>query len=132
MAHTPEEILKQRVQLYAASFGTYWKNSSGAFTDKTGRLVRFGLGNVSADINRRFKSSDDIGVTPVLILPEHVGRIMGIFTAFEFKRPDKPINFNDKRVVAQKAYHDLVRGQGGFAGFVRDEADVLRIIGYGK
>lgn len=50
--------------LLAPRYGArLWRNNSGALRDARGRLVRFGLGNVSAELNRLWKSSDLIGHT---------------------------------------------------------------------
>ena len=77
-----EAVIQSQVRLAAAQRGiTLWRNQSGACYDETGRLIRYGLANDSAQLNRRMKSSDLIGITPILVEPYHVGRALGVFTA---------------------------------------------------
>ena len=83
-----EAVVQQQVQLAMARLGAQiWRNNSGACTDDTGRLIRYGLGNSSAALNAAIKSSDLIGITPVQIQPYHVGQTFGVFTAIEVKKP---------------------------------------------
>lgn len=140
-----ETVVQQRTRLEHCRLpgAQNWRNNNGACTDDTGRLIRYGLGNVSAQLNAVIKSSDLIGITPVLIEPRHVGYWLGVFTALECKPSDwrMPIpiagrEMKDqpeatKRAFAQLAFHDIVRASCGFAGFVTDPADVHRIIGRG-
>lgn len=137
---TSEAVVQQRAWLEHAPFGVMWRNNSGACTDATGRLVRYGLGNDSAQINKVMKSSDLIGITPTLITPEMVGYYLGVFTAMETKpsnwKMPTPIagrKFEDqpeatKRAIAQAHFHDIVRANCGYAGFVTDPRDIYGII----
>lgn len=119
-----------RLQLpFIAPGSQIWRNQSGAMIDQNGRLVRFGLCNDSAQLNRRFKSSDLIGVTPTLITQAMVGYHLGVFTALEAKPPGWHLTPGDDRGHAQAAYHGLVRDACGFAGFVTSVDDMRRIIG---
>ena len=112
-------------QLGALAF----RNNSGACTDETGRLIRYGLGNDSAQLNAEIKSSDLIGCTPTLIQPHMVGYYLGVFTALEVKPSGWHLTPGDKRGQAQAKFHRIVREACGFAGFVTDPSDVYRIIG---
>lgn len=112
-----------------------WRNNNGAATmideqdpDGTGRYVRFGLGNDSAKLNKAWKSSDLIGITPVQILPHHVGRTFGVFTAVEVKKPDWHLVPSDKRGHAQQNFMNSVASFGGFAGFAQSVDDMRRIV----
>lgn len=96
--------------------GRTWRNNSGAFKDDTGRLVRYGLGNVSANINKIMKTSDLIGITPV-ICP--CGHRYGIFTAYECKKPGWRLQPSDERAAAQLAFGKLVVSLGGIFQFVQ-------------
>jgi hypothetical protein len=115
--------------------GQIWRNNSGAslmVDDTTGqtRMVRYGLGNDSAQLNKEIKSSDLIGITPVLITPAMVGYWLGVFTAYECKPPGWKLRPSDDRALAQAKFHDIVRASCGFAGFVSDPAaDIPRIVG---
>lgn len=123
-----EALIQQQGQLFFAGIGVSWRNNVGACIDNTGRMVRYGLCNDSKQLNEKIKSSDEIGITPTLIMPHHVGKVFGVFTALEYKEEDWKFRPSDKRAVAQLRYHDIVRAHGGFAGFAQSNADILRII----
>ena len=111
-----EQHVQTAVTLAAAARGIrLWRNNSGAVMDDTGRLVRYGLGNTSEKVNKAFKSSDLIGITPV----EYAGRRFGVFTAIECKAPGwkGPSNERDR---AQSAFLAVVAAAGGIAKFLND------------
>ena len=82
-----ERAVQQRCMLEVANAGgMIWRNNVGAYVDEHGNMVRYGLNNQSAQQNRAAASSDLIGITPVVIRPDHVGRTLGVFTAIECKR----------------------------------------------
>lgn len=130
---TSETTVQQltRVRHCEVTGGQIWRNNSGACTDDTGRLVRYGLGNDSAQLNAVIKSSDLIGITPTLITPAMVGYTLGVFTAYEIKPSGWHQTPGDKRASAQARFHDIVRAACGYAGFVTSPDDILRIIGRG-
>lgn len=112
-----EAYVSSQVRLDEARRGNLlWRNNVGALQDTNGRWVRFGLANDSAALNKKIKSSDLIGITPVLITPAHVGQIIGQFTALETKRGGWKYT-GDDREVAQSAYLNLVTSHGGRASF---------------
>ena len=90
-----------------------WRNNSGAFKDETGRLVRYGLANTGAAINKVIKTSDLIGIGPG-----------GQFWALECKAPGWKFRQSDKRAVAQLAFIKLVLSRGGMAKFVTGVEDL--------
>lgn len=104
-----------------------WRNNSGVGTDDSGRVVRFGLGNDSAKINKVFKMGDLIGITPVTVTPDMVGHPVGVFTMAEVKKPGwrKPSNDRER---AQAAAILCVQKLGGYAGFVSDVSHYLEMI----
>ncbi len=112
----------------ARSGALVWRNNVGACTDDTGRVIRYGLGNDSAQLNRVIKSSDLIGCVPVVIQPHHVGMTIGAFLAVECKHPDWHLTPGDQRGQAQAKFIDLVRSVGGLGGFVTDPQQVHGII----
>lgn len=127
---TTETVNQQQARLLMARIGAQvWRNNSGACTDDTGRLIRYGLGNDSAQLNKVIKSSDLIGIVPVRIEPHMVGYHLGVFTALEVKPSGWKLRPSDDRGHAQAKFHQIVRDACGFAGFVTDPSDVLRIIG---
>lgn len=128
-----ETVNQQRSRLLHCQLtnGVNWRNNSGACTDETGRLIRYGLGNDSAQLNASVKSSDLIGITPEWAYIERFGwRWVGVFTALEIKPSGWSLRPGDARGLAQAKFHDIVTGVGGFAGFITDpETDIRRIIG---
>lgn len=112
-----ESEIQQRIQIEAAMHGCIlMRNNSGALLDKDGRLIRYGLGNVSEKYNEIMKSSDLIGITTLVITPDMLGKKIGVFTAIEAKSGDWKWK-NTKREIAQKNFIDWVIASGGFAGF---------------
>ncbi len=125
-----ESEIQQLIQLDARSIDCHlMRNNSGALEDKTGRLVRFGLNNISQSVNDSIKSSDLIGFTRVLITPEHVGQVLAVFTAIEVKREDWKPSPVDKRERAQFAFLQWVNSFGGIAGFANSVAAFRRVMG---
>lgn len=126
MAETP---VQKRVRLEAARLNVdLWRNNSGVLKNDEGIPVRYGLCNDSAKLNERIKSSDLIGITPIMITPDMVGQVVGVFTAVECKKAGWKFSESDKRAVAQSRFHDIVRRAGGFAGFACDLDELRRIL----
>lgn len=124
-----EEPVKQRVRLRLSELGRInWRNNVGAATDATGRVIRYGLGNDSEALNKKFKSSDLVFVNPVLITPDMIGRVIGQWGAVETKHSDWYMTPGDDRAIAQLAWIRLVRQYGGIGGFATGSGDVDRII----
>jgi hypothetical protein len=116
-----EAAVQSAIQIEAGRRGaSLMRNNNGACLDDTGRMVRYGLGNSSSKINRVFKSSDLIGITP-RAMPD--GTILGIFTAVEVKTPGwtKPKN---ERERAQSSFLSHVRALGGIGLFAQSVKDV--------
>jgi len=123
-----ESAVQSHTRLELARMGALaYRNNVGACEDKQGRIIRYGLCNESAQMNRALKSSDLIGVTPVLIQPHHVGRTLGVFTAIECKHSDWHMTPGDARAQAQQRFIDLIRSVGGIGGFVTDPGQVRQI-----
>ena len=110
-----------------------WRNNSGAgeFTDEYGktRYVRFGLGNQSAPLNKKWKSADLIGMIPMVIQQRHIGHTIGRFLAVETKPEGWVLKPSDKRAQAQSNFLNSVASFGGLAGFAQSVNDFKRIIG---
>ncbi len=119
-----ESVVQQEIQLEAAKYGiVLWRNNSGAgkfVDDETGNTsyVRFGLGNISKEQNKKIKSSDLIGIIPPT----------GRFIAIECKREGWKYT-GTAREKAQKAFIDFVIARGGIASFCSSVDDFLRLIG---
>lgn len=94
-----------------------WRNNVGAAFSKTGSFIRFGLGNESALVNSQLKSSDLIGIKPVVITQDMVGKTIGQFVSFEVKKP-KWVYSETHREKAQFNWIELINKYGGYAKFI--------------
>lgn len=113
-----EAAVQQVIRLEAAPKGIrIWRNNVGVLKDERGVPVRFGLCNDSKKINEQIKSSDLIGIRPVLIQPHMVGMTIGQFVAREVKAPNWKLLSGDKRAQAQLRFIQLVQSLGGDACF---------------
>lgn len=109
------------VRLKASEAGyTLFRNNVGAAYDRTGRFIRYGLANDSAQMNKSLKSSDLIGIRPVLIDPTHLGRTIGQFVALECKRSSWKYR-GTQRERAQEKFLTLIASNGGYARFSTGE-----------
>lgn len=125
-----ESTVASHIRLDAAYQGVdLWRNNVGAFQDETGRWIRYGLCNDSPKTAKYVKSSDYIGMTPITITPDMLGKTVAVFTAVETKPSDWKYNPSDQRSAAQNAFHEIVKRAGGFAGFARTVEEFRRIIG---
>ena len=129
---TPEGKASDKVRLRCSQWGSrLFRNNSGVLPDQNGRPVRFGLGNESKKLNTEFKSGDYIGITPVTITQEMVGKTIGVFTNIEVKAEgfnEKPFYRSNQREYGQKNFINMIRKLGGLAGFATDESDVDHIV----
>jgi len=114
-----ESTVQQEIQIEARYYGcTLLRNNSGALKDQGGRLVRFGLGNISKQHSDNSKSSDLIGILQIIITPEMVGKTVGVFVALEVKKEEWSINKKlDKHEIAQANFINWIRSIGGIASF---------------
>jgi len=114
-----ESFVQDQQRLFASQCGArVWRNNVGAFKPETGGFVRYGLCNDTKALNKQLKSSDLIGIRPVLITPERVGTTIGQFVALEVKESNWKWR-NTEREQAQLRYISLVASLGGFARFIR-------------
>lgn len=123
---TPEAKASQIVRLRCSDWGSrLFRNNNGMAYSPTGQPIFFGLGNEGRNGNKVMKSSDFIGVTPVTITPEMVGKTVGVFTSIEVKADGfklKP-EYNPKsREHAQDKWNKMVIMNGGIAGFASDQS----------
>jgi len=131
MTDETESAVTAKIKLAASRFGgIMWRNNSGAVTmgeAPNQRHIRYGLGNQSVKVNKHFKSSDLIGITPVFITPAHVGQIIGRFTAGEVKRGNWVWSGSEAE-QAQWKYLNVVTRLGGLGCFMKSEEDYLKCI----
>jgi hypothetical protein len=116
-----EAAVQNVVRMEASRKGIkLFRNNVGAMQDETGRVVRYGLANDSAAMNKVIKSADLVGIRPVLIEPGHVGTLIGQFVSREIKAAGWRYT-GTPREVAQLAWAQLITANGGNAGFATGE-----------
>lgn len=119
MAGKSEAAVQNAERLKASELGgRLWRNNVGAYKPKGGGFVRYGLCNDTEQLNEQLKSSDLIGIFPLLIQPQHVGTIVGQFWAIECKEGDWA-GVTDEHEKAQEAFGHLVIALGGRFQFSR-------------
>lgn len=112
-----EAWAQSAVRLEAGQKGiACFRNNVGALKDEQGRLVRYGLANDSAQMNKVIKSHDLIMCRPILIEPWHVGHKFGQFVSREIKAPGWQYT-GQGREPAQLAFGNLINSCGGDAAF---------------
>ena len=112
-----EAAIQTRIRLEATKKGCrVWRNNvGGTYTDE-GSFIRYGLANDSKQMNNLIKSSDLIGIRPLLITQDHVGHVIGQFIAREVKAANWSYS-GTKREEAQLNFLNIVAGMGGDAAF---------------
>jgi hypothetical protein len=117
VTHGSEARQQDLVRLEAAQKDIkLFRNNVGALKDKDGRLVRFGLANDNAAINKVLKSSDLIGWRKRIITPQMVGQHIAQFTAREMKPEDWTYS-GDEHEAAQLAFIELGLADGADMAF---------------
>lgn len=121
---TPEARVQDEARLLASKMGwRLFRNNVGVLKDERGVPVRYGICNDSPAMNKRIKSSDLIGIRPVVITPDMVGSTIGQFVAREIKRTGWKYKGTEHE-EAQLAFGTLVIGLGGDFKFWNGEGDL--------
>lgn len=121
---TPEARVQDEARLLASKMGwRLFRNNVGVLKDERGVPVRYGIANDSPAMNKRIKSSDLIGVRPVVITPDMVGSTIGQFVAREVKRGGWKYNGTEHE-EAQLRFGELVIGLGGDFKFWNGEGEL--------
>ena len=116
-----EAAIQTRIRLEASrKGGRLWRNNVGAGLLEDGTFIRWGVANDSKQMNKMIKSSDLIGIKPILITHEHVGQTFGQFVAREVK-PQSWRYGATEREQAQLKFLELVASLGGDAAFATEE-----------
>jgi len=119
-----EGAIQNRIRLEASQKGLrLFRNNVGACMDENGNFIRYGLANDSKKMNDLIKSSDLIGLRPLLIQQDHVGRIIGQFVAREVKAANWSYS-GTAREEAQLRFLELVTSLGGDAAFTNQEGSL--------
>jgi hypothetical protein len=108
---------------YARQGWRLWRNNSGVLEDRNGRPVRYGLANDSKQLNEQIKSGDLIGWRPLLVTPDLIGDVIAQFVSIEVKTRGWRHVPSDKRAAAQARWAEMIRREGGLAGFMIDPID---------
>jgi hypothetical protein len=123
-----EAKVQQVIRIRTSQLGwRMWRNNVGVLRDERGVPVRYGLANESTAVNKQIKSSDLIGIRPMLITPEMVGTVIGQFVSIEVKREGWHYTGTD-REVAQLRWLEMVRALGGYAQFSTGDIDIDTVV----
>ena len=121
---TPESRVQDEARLLASKMGwRLFRNNVGVLKDERGVPVRYGIANDSPAMNKRIKSSDLIGIRPVVITPDMVGSTIGQFVAREVKKAGWKYKGTEHE-EAQLAFGTLVIGLGGDFKFWNGEGEL--------
>lgn len=117
-----EAAVINKVKLEASKKGIrIWRNNVGAvYSADTKSFIRFGLANESKPMNMHIKSGDLIGIRPVTITMDMVGKTIGQFVSREAKHGNWQYK-GTEREIAQQRWIDLINSMGGDAAFANDE-----------
>lgn len=88
-----------------------FRNNVGAFKDRRGQWIRFGLCKGSSDL---------IGWRSVVITPEMVGKTVAVFASAEVKLPSTRVT------KEQELFIEEVKAAGGIAFIARSIDDLQR------
>ena len=121
---TPEARVQDEARLLASKMGwRLFRNNVGVLKDERGVPVRYGIANDSPAMNKRIKSSDLIGIRPVVITPDMVGSTIGQFVAREVKKAGWKYKGTEHE-EAQLAFGTLIIGLGGDFKFYSGEGEL--------
>ncbi|ATV25102.1 hypothetical protein [Pectobacterium phage PEAT2] len=121
---TPEARVQDEARLLASKMGwRLFRNNVGVLKDERGVPVRYGICNDSPAMNKRIKSSDLIGIRPVVITQDMVGSTIGQFVAREVKKAGWKYKGTEHE-KAQLAFGTLVIGLGGDFKFYSGEGEL--------
>lgn len=108
-----EARVQDEARLKASKLGwRLFRNNVGSLRDERGIPVRYGLCNDTPAMNKRVKSSDLIGIRPVIITPAMVGTTLGQFVAREVKREGWKYKGTEHE-QAQLRFGEIVTSLGG-------------------
>ena len=130
-----ESVVLQSTMAGASALGArLLRNNIGVLPDRNGRPVRYGVGGNGG--------SDTIGLDPVVVTADMVGKTIAQFIAVEVKdsleRSEEefrawcvtlPDNKAKKHIREQISFIDMVRRFGGKAGMVRNPQELSALLG---
>lgn len=107
------DILRRIQALLGRGAVRLFRNNCGALFDRTGAMVRYGLGTGTSDL---------IGYKSITVTPEMVGKKIAIFVAVEVKSERGRVR------PEQEQFIHVVRQAGGIAGIARSETDAANLL----
>ena len=120
-----EAAVQTNIRLDASKKGILlWRNNVGVLRDARDIPVRYGLANESKQQNEKIKSSDLIGIRPLLIQPHHVGSVLGQFVSVETKKQNWKWRGNAHE-TAQLRWNELVNSYGGLGVFANTHEGIF-------
>lgn len=127
--------IQNLLRMFMSNIGIVnWRNNTGTgWVGKAQRISRKGMVSVEVGdvVVRNARplsaglckgSADVIGITPVFITQEMVGKTLGVFTAIEVKTKTGKVS------VEQENFINVIKKHGGYAGIARERDDVTKII----
>jgi hypothetical protein len=119
-----ESHILNLIRLKAAKKNIHlWRNNVGATYTQRGDFIRYGLANDSKQINDKIKSSDLIGIKPVIITEDMIGDLIGQFICREVKHSGWKFT-GTPREIAQLNWIELILSLGGDAAFATSENNI--------
>lgn len=147
---TTEADVQAAIRIEAGRLGVLlWRNNRGAMEDTNGRVVRFGKGNDSPQVDRRLKSSDLDGQVTEIWRHPITGELCEIArslhveckspgwkfpdawrnsTPDEIEKTRAPASPEGRRTLAQWRWLKLHHDAGALAGFAQSVDDFHRIL----
>lgn len=121
---TGEHKVQDDARLLASQMGwRLFRNNKGVLPDARGVPVRFGLCNETDALGKRLRSSDLIGIRPVVITPDMVGSTIGQFVAREIKKAGWKYKGTEHE-EAQLRFGEIIIGLGGDFKFWSGEGEL--------
>jgi hypothetical protein len=109
-----EKVIQAEIQLELAKVGVrLWRNNVGMLEDRNGQKVKYGLCKGSSDL---------IGLTPIKITSEMVGKTVAVFTALEVKTK------SGRATPEQVEFIYAINNYGGIAAIVRSKDDAISAV----
>jgi len=119
-----ESAVQSLVRIEASRKGCrLFRNNVGAGYLDNGSFIRWGLANDSDRMNQVLKSSDLIGIEPVVVTPRMVGQTIGRFLSREIKAAGWQYS-GTSREQAQLKWIELINSMGGNAAFATGEGTI--------
>lgn len=126
MAKQEKNIQSSILLTLSEAGSTVWRNETagawvGRLVYRDGQIVTL-AGACMIQAGLCVGSSDILGITPVTITPDMVGRTVGVFTAVEVKAAKGRVSLEQQRFI------DAVKRAGGIAGVARSAGEAVQLL----